>query len=58
MKNYILLFAILFASCETPVDKLQGFGFWAGDEEETFIAGPSETTEMYNKFIDALDSIN
>ncbi len=58
MKNYILLFAILFASCETPVDKLQGFGFWAGDEEETFIAGPSETTEMYNKFIDAHNEMN
>jgi len=53
MKKYILLLAILLASCDTPAEETQGFGFWGGDEEETYIAGPSETTDLYNKFIDA-----
>ena len=53
MRNYILLLAILFASCDAPVEETKGFGFWLGDENETFVAGPSETTELYNKFIDA-----
>ena len=53
MKKYILLIAIMIVSCDTPVEETQGFGFWAGDENETFVAGPSETTELYNQFIDA-----
>ena len=53
MKKYILLFAILLASCDAPMEETTGFGFWAGDENETFIAGPSETTELYSQFIDA-----
>ena len=53
MRKYILLFSILFASCETPMEETKGFGFWLGDENETFVAGPSETTDLYNKFIEA-----
>ena len=53
MKKYILLIAIMIVSCDTPVEETQGFGFWAGDENETFVAGPTETTELYNQFIDA-----
>ena len=53
MRNYILLLAILFASCDTPMEETKGFGFWLGDENETFVAGPAETTNLYNKFIDA-----
>ena len=53
MRKYILLLAILFASCDTPMEETKGFGFWLGDENETFVAGPSETTDLYNKFIDA-----
>ena len=44
MKKYILLIATMIISCDTPVEETQGFGFWAGDENETFVAGPSETT--------------
>ena len=53
MKKYILLVSILFASCDMPIEEVKGFGFWLGDENETFVAGPSETTDLYNKFIDA-----
>ena len=53
MKKYILLFAILLASCDAPVDEPQGSGMWAGDENETFTVGSDEMTEMYLKFIDA-----
>tara|TARA_S200000501_G_C20782882_1_gene725861 strand:+ start:675 stop:1166 length:492 start_codon:yes stop_codon:yes gene_type:complete len=53
MKKYILLVSILFASCDMPMEEVKGFGFWLGDENETFVAGPSETTDLYNKFIDA-----
>ena len=38
MKKYLLLFAILLASCDAPMEEPTGFGFWAGDENETFIA--------------------
>ena len=37
MRKYILLFAILFASCDTQVEETKGFGFWLGDENETFV---------------------
>ena len=30
MRKYILLLAILFASCETPMEETKGFGFWLG----------------------------
>ena len=54
MKKYILLFAILLASCDTPAEVSQGYGVGGGcDGEETYIGGPSETTDLYNKFIDA-----
>ena len=54
MKKYILLLAILLASCDTPAEVSQGYGFGGGsDGEETYIGGPSETTALYNKFIDA-----
>ena len=52
MKKYILILAILAVGCNAPV--IEGHGFWAGqDGDETFIAGPSETTDVYNKFMDA-----
>jgi len=38
MKKYILLFAILLASCDAPVNEPQGSGYWAGgDGDEKFI---------------------
>ena len=52
MKKYILILAILAVGCDAPV--IEGHGFWAGQGgDETFIAGPSETTDVYNKFMDA-----
>ena len=53
MKKYILLFAILIASCSAPIEEPKGSGMWAGDENETFTVGSDEMTEMYLKFIDA-----
>ena len=51
MKKYILILAILAVGCDAPV--IEGHGFWAGQEgDETFIAGPSETTDVYNKFME------
>ena len=52
MKKIILMLALLALGCDAPV--IEGQGFWAGQEgDETFVAGPSETTDLYNKFIDA-----
>ena len=45
MKKYIFLFAILLASCDAPVDEPKGSGAWAGDGDETFVAGSDEMTE-------------
>ena len=46
MKKYILIFAILLASCSAPVEEPKGSGMWAGDENETFTVGSDEMTEM------------
>jgi len=52
MKKIILMLALLALGCDAPV--IEGQGFWAGQEgDETFVAGPSETTDLYNKFMDA-----
>jgi len=52
MKKIILMLALLALGCDAPV--IEGQGFWAGqDGDETFVAGPSETTDLYNKFMDA-----
>ena len=46
------MLALLALGCDAPV--IEGQGFWAGQEgDETFVAGPSETTDLYNKFMDA-----
>jgi hypothetical protein len=38
MKNYILLFAILLASCEQPAEDPKGSGYWVVDGiEDKFI---------------------
>ena len=51
MKKLILLLALIAIGCNAPIE---GHGFWAGGEgDETFIAGPSETTDVYNQFMDA-----
>ena len=52
MKKIILMLPLLALGCDAPV--IDGQGFWAGQEgDETFVAGPSETTDLYNKFMDA-----
>ena len=52
MKKIILMLALLALGCDAPV--IEGQGFWAGQEgDETFVAGPSETTDLYYKFMDA-----
>ena len=53
MKKIILLFAILVASCNAPVEEPKGSGAWAGDPEETFVVGSDEMTEMFANFIQA-----
>ena len=56
MKKIILLFAILIASCNAPVEEPKGSGAWAGDPEETFVVGSDEMTEMFANFIQALEA--
>ena len=52
MKKYILLFAILLASCSAPVEEPKGSGMWAGDENETFTVGSDEMTEdEFNEYL-------
>ena len=52
MKKLILLLALIAIGCNAPVT--EGHGFWAGGEgDETFVAGPSESTDVYNQFMDA-----
>ncbi len=34
MKKYILLFAILLASCDAPIEEPTGSGYWAGGDEK------------------------
>ena len=53
MKKIILLFAILIASCNAPVEEPKGSGAWAGDPEETFVVGSDEMTEMFTNFSQA-----
>ena len=50
MKKYILILAILaVASCTAPVEEPKGSWFLGRSRcrDETFVAGPAETTQMF-----------
>ena len=54
MKKYILLFAILLASCDTPVNEPQGSGYWAGgDGDEKFINASDDYTDTFKEWLEA-----
>ena len=54
MKKFILLFAILLASCTAPVEEPKGSGYWAGgDGNEKFVNASDELTEIYSQWIQA-----
>ena len=47
MKKYILLFAILLASCDAPTEP-SGSGYWVvGDVEEKFVNASDDYTDIY-----------
>ena len=47
MKKYILLFSILLASCNAPVEETQGFGILiGGDGTEKYVIASDELTEI------------
>ena len=54
MKKYILLFAILLASCDAPVEEPQGSGYWAGgDGNEKFINASDDYTDTFKEWLEA-----
>ena len=54
MKKFILLFAILLASCNAPVEGPTGSGYWAGgDGNEKFVNASDELTDIYTKWVQA-----
>ena len=54
MKKFILLFAILLASCNAPVEEPTGSGYWAGgDGNEKFVNASDELTDIYTKWVQA-----
>ena len=45
MKKYIILFSILLASCNAPVNEPQGAGYWiGGDGTEKYVIASDELT--------------
>ena len=54
MKKYIILFSILLASCNAPVNEPQGAGYWiGGDGTEKYVIASDELTEIYSNWIEA-----
>ena len=53
MINYILLFAIIFASCDAPVMEQQGSGFFTPQPEESFVNASDEFTDIYVAWVQA-----
>tara|TARA_B100001057_G_scaffold191394_1_gene192327 strand:+ start:2737 stop:3231 length:495 start_codon:yes stop_codon:yes gene_type:complete len=54
MKKNILLFAILLASCNAPVEEPKGSGYWAGqDGTEKFVNASDELTDIYSQWVQA-----
>ena len=54
MKKYILLFAILLASCDAPIEEPTGSGYWVvGDVEEKFVNASDDYTDIYTAWLDA-----
>ena len=54
MKKFILLFAVLIASCTAPVEVPNGSGYWAGgDGNEKFVNASDELTEIYSQWVQA-----
>ena len=49
MKKYIILFLILLASCNAPVNEPQGAGYWIGDDgNEKYVIASDELTGGYD----------
>ena len=54
MKKYILLFAILLASCEMPVEEPKGSGYWiAEDGNEKFVNASDDYTDIFKAWVEA-----
>ena len=53
MKKYILLVAILFASCAEQNQEPKTAGYFIQDEEETYMIGSDDTTDFIKKWADA-----
>ena len=53
MKKYILLIAIIFASCAEQKQEPKTAGYFILDEEQTYMIGSDETTDFMKKWIDA-----
>ena len=53
MKKYILLIAILFASCAEQNQEPKTAGYFIQDEEETYMIGSDDTTDFIKKWADA-----
>ena len=53
MKKYILLIAIIFASCAEQKQEPKTAGYFIMDEEQTYMIGSDETTDFIKKWINA-----
>ena len=53
MKKYILLIAIIFASCAEQKQEPKTAGYFILDEEQTYMIGSDETTDFIKKWINA-----
>ena len=51
-KLFILILAITFTACNTPVNQ-DGAGFFIYDEGEKYIVGSDDITDIWVKYIDA-----